>query len=86
MGHAHVALNGRADDGSWLTAPAKTYPQRMCEVIAGTIHDRASEVLAHHAGIPPEAAMPELELLALSMPVDWYCPDAWEARAHDCAA
>ena len=86
LGHVHVALDGRAEDGTYLTAPAKTYPPKMCEVIAVALHERAGRCLRQHAGVLPFECEPEERLQRLAIPVNWYEPASWAAFTHDCAA
>ena len=47
-------LIGQAEDGTFLTAPAKTYPPHMCKLIADAI------VMRIHAVVPP--AKPDLKV------------------------
>ena len=35
----HRALTGRNEDGTWRSAKAKTYPSRMCQLLAAAAHD-----------------------------------------------
>jgi hypothetical protein len=82
--HVHVSLSGKAEDGSWRTSPAKTYPPGMCRLLARAIHRRAASVLAQHAGVSPEMCPPDDALLSLVIPINWYDPSSWTAHTHDC--
>ena len=84
FGNVHAVLHGRDDDGSWRTAPAKTYPPALCGALARAFARQCRRMLR---GADLQAERPELPawLEALCVPIDWYAPVSWDARAHDCA-
>ena len=85
LGHKHVSLSGKGEDGVYRTAPAKTYNSVIRKVLAdatfGSIAHFLSghiDVMAAERGLPPEIAM-------LHVPIDHYDPESWTAWTHDCA-
>ena len=86
LGHVHQSLVGKAEDGTWRTAPAKTYPQGLCALLARSFHEHVAGALPHFFGFSPADVDIEPELAHLSVPIDFYDPQSWVARGHDCAA
>ena len=85
LGHKHVTLSGKGDDGVCRTAPAKTYNSVMCKVLADATFGSIARFLCGHVGVmaaerglPPEIAM-------LHVPLDHYDPESLSAWTHDCA-
>ena len=85
LGHKHVTLIGKSEDGVCRIAPAKAYNSVMCKVLADATFGSIARFLSGHVdvmaaerGLPPEIAM-------LHVPIDHYDPDSWTAWTHDCA-
>ena len=86
LGHTHQVLRGRATDGSYRTAPAKTYGDALCRLLAQAAMAAAERLLRPHVGVrPSERPLPD-EMLGLYMHLDRYTPpDPPDHWAHDCA-
>ena len=85
LGHRHVTLSGKGEDGVYRTAPAKTYNSVMCKVVADATFGSIARFLNIHVGVmaagrglPPEIAM-------LHVLLDHYDPESWTAWTHGCA-
>ena len=72
LGHKHVTLTGKGEDGVYRTAPAQTYNSVMCKVLADATFGCIARFLSGHVdvmaaerGLPPEIAM-------LHVPIDRY--------------
>ena len=84
LGHEHVVMHGMAADGTYKTAPAKTYSSGLCHLLAQTALAAVQKRAVAHLGVSAAERLPPPELLSLCMHVDRYEPgDAgW---THDCA-
>ena len=85
LGHKHISLSSKGEDGVYRTAPAKTYNSVMCKVLADATFGSIARFLSGHVdvmaakrGLPPGIAM-------LHVPIDHYDPESWAAWTHDCA-
>ena len=85
MGHKHVTLIGKGENGVYRTARAKSYNSVMSKVLADATFGCIARFVSGHAdvvaaerGLPPEIAM-------LHVPIDHYDPESWTAWTHDCA-
>ena len=85
LGHSHVVLAGRGDDGVFRTAPAKTYNSVMCSILADATYECIQRLLPSHAGfMAAERGLPD-DIARLHVPLDMYHPASWTAWTHDCA-
>ena len=85
LGHSHVVLAGRGDDGVFRTAPAKTYNSVMCSILADATYECIQRLLPSHAGVmAAERGLPD-DIARLRVPLDMYDPASWTAWTHDCA-
>ena len=83
LGHDHPPLRGRAADGSYRTAPAKTYGPALCRMLAQVAVAEADRRLQAHRGVRPEDRDLPDEVAGLYVHLDRYGPpDRW---THDCA-
>ena len=85
LGHVHVSLSGKGNDGVWRTAPAKTYNSAMCKMLADATFGCIGRFLHRHAGVMAEERGLPADIEALHVPLDHYDPDSWLAWTHDCA-
>ena len=85
LGHRHVVLSGKSADGTYRTAPAKTYNSVMCKVLADAAFGGIARSLHGHLGVmAAERGLPP-EIAQLHVPLDLYDPGSWTAWTHDCA-
>ena len=85
LGHKHVTLSGKGDDGIYRTAPAKTYNSVMCKVLADATFAGIARLLSSHVDVmAAERGLPA-EIAMLHVPIDHYDPASWTAWTHDCA-
>ena len=78
--HYHVELKGKDEHGRWKkTAPAKTYPPRMCALLAEAFVKNCRVAIGASVGAQREP-LPD-DIAQLCIPIDWYNPASWTAYA-----
>ena len=81
LGCAHSVLRGKDEQGHWRTTTAKTYPSRLCRVLAAATHSAAQRLLP--AAEPPVEL--DHDIAHFYQPLDAYAPDTWATVAPDFA-
>ena len=76
LGHSHVSLSGKDQEGRWRTAPAKTYNSDLCRLLAEAAFGAVGRLLHAHAGVAAaDSELPE-DLARFHVPLDHYDPES----------
>ena len=85
LGHKHVSLTGKGEDGVYWIAPAKAYNSATCKVLADATFGSIARFLSGHVDVMAAERGLQPEIAMLHVPIDHYDPESWTAWTHDCA-